>query len=602
MVSITNLKNIANVLRRDVAIMTTHAKSGHPTSCFSCAEIISNLFFEEMHYDIKNPNNPDNDEFILSKGHAAPILYAALFRAKAMKANLNTLRDLTSKYQGHPMPQSFPWSKVATGSLGQGLSAGIGMALAARLQNKKYRTYVLLGDSEMAEGSVWEAFQLASYYKLSNLCAIIDVNRLGQRGQTMLGHNVKAYKKRCKSFGWNTLVVNGHNTKQIRSALNHARTSNKPTAIIAKTFKGKGVSFLENKQGWHGKAMDDRHLGQALDELPHVNMPKIKIKKPKKTKIKKQKTKQVRKTKYQLGKDIATREAYGESLANLAISNNNIISLDGEVSNSTKSDKVKKVVPKQFLEMFIAEQNMIGVALGLSVKNIKPFASTFAAFLTRAHDQIRMAALSNANLTISGSHAGASIGEDGASQMGLGDIAMFRNFPNSNVLYPSDAVSCRELTHLASKIKGITYIRTTRPKTNIIYKNNESFPLGDFKVIKQSKKDKAVLAGSGITTHECLKAQKKLKNVAVVDIYCVKPFNINKFAKFIKAHGNKLILSEDHFQEGGIGEMLASGLRNTNIKTKLLNIKEIPHSGTKEQLLKKYQIDSNAIIQAFKKI
>ena len=283
---IKQLGDIANVLRKDVAIMTTHAGSGHVTSCFSCSEIISTLFFDEMHYYPGNPNNADNDEFILSKGHAAPILYAALFRAKGVKGDINTLRKLNSNFEGHPMPQSFSWVKVATGSLGQGLSVGVGMALAAKLKNRRYRTYVLMGDSETAEGSVWEAFQLASYYKLSNLCAIIDVNRLGQRGETMLGHNLKSYKKRITSFGWNAIVIDGHDVSHIRSAFNRARASNKPTAIIARTFKGKGVSFLENKEGWHGKAMDDRQLSQALEEIPDAHMPFFRITKPKSSKVK----------------------------------------------------------------------------------------------------------------------------------------------------------------------------------------------------------------------------------------------------------------------------------------------------------------------------
>lgn len=598
------LKDIANVLRRDVAIMTTHAGSGHVTSCFSCAELISALFFDEMHYYPNNSNNQDNDEFILSKGHAAPILYSALFRANAVKGDINTLRKINSNFEGHPMPRSFPWAKVATGSLGQGLSVGVGMALAAKLKNRKYRTYVLMGDSESAEGSVWEAFALASYHKLDNLCAIIDVNRLGQRGETMLGHNIKAYRDRCKSFGWNTVVINGHDIPQIQKAFNRARASNKPTAIIAHTFKGHGVSFLENKENWHGKAMDDRQLSLALEELPDAEMPFFRISKPKISKVENEKTSKVKLSKYSLGKEVATRDAYGSALASLSKSDSNIIAIDGEVSNSTKSDEVKKLIPRQFIEAFIAEQNMIGVALGLSVKNLKVFASTFAAFTTRAHDQIRMASLSNANFTICGSHSGISIGEDGASQMGLEDIAMFRSLINSNVLYPSDAVSCERLTSLASTLKGITYIRTTRPKTPVIYKNTENFPLGDFKILQQTKKDKAVLVGSGITTHECIKAHNELKeekvNTAIVDIYCIKPFNAKKFINFVKNHGNKVIISEDHYEEGGIGEMISNVLNGTGVSVKLLNVKEIPHSGTKDELLKKYKIDSNAIIEVVK--
>ena len=602
MVTNKQLSDIANVLRRDVAIMTTNAGSGHLTSCFSCAEILSCLFFHEMVWDIKDSKNPDNDEFILSKGHAAPILYSALYRSGAIKHNLNNLRKLNSPLEGHPMPKSLSQIKIATGSLGQGLSVGIGMALASKLQGRKFRTFVLMGDSETSEGSIWEAFQLASHYKLNNLCAIIDANRLGQRGQTMLGHDVKTYKKRIQSFGWNTLVVDGHNINQLIKALLKSKKSQKPTCIIAKTFKGKGVSFLENKENWHGRVMDNRHLHQALDELPHVSMPKIKIKKPIKMNEIKIKYLSSKPLNYSFGKEIATREAYGETLANLAILDNKIIAIDAEVSNSTRSEEVKKRTPRQFIETFIAEQNLIGIALGLSVKGFKPFASTFATFLTRAHDQIRMASLSSTKFTICGSHAGVSIAEDGASQMGLEDISMFRSLPNSTIFYPSDAVSTKELTKLASKNKGITYIRTTRPKTQVIYANNEKFPIGDFKILKESKKDKGVIIGAGITLHESLEAHKNLMkknfNVAVVDLYCIKPFNSKKLIDFIKKHGNKIVISEDHYQEGGIGEMLAEELENTNIKIKHLYVSEIPHSGTKEELLKKYKIDSNAIVQA----
>ena len=602
MVTVKQLSDIANTLRRDVAIMTTHAGSGHPTSCFSCAEIIATLFFDKMIWDIHDGENPDNDEFILSKGHAAPILYSALYRAGAIKVNLNTLRDINSKLEGHPMPNKLKQIKVATGSLGQGLSVGIGMALASKLSGRKYKTFVLMGDSETSEGSVWEAFQLASYYKLNNLCTIIDANRLGQRGETMLGHDVKTYKKRIKSFGWETKVIDGHNISQIQKALARVSKSKKPLAIIAKTYKGRGISFLENKEGWHGKVMDERHLHQALDELPHVSMPRIKIKKPQRMNEIKIKYLPEKQNKYQFSEKVSTREAYGKALASLALNDNKIVAIDAEVSNSTKSDLVKKRTPRQFIETFIAEQNMIGIALGLSKKGFLPFASTFSAFLSRAHDQIRMAALSDADMTIVGSHSGVSIGEDGASQMGLEDISIFRSLPNSKVLYPSDAISTEKLTKLATKIKGITYIRTTRPKTQVIYSNEEKFPLGDFKILKQSKKDKAVLVGSGITLHECLKAQEKLDNVSVIDLYCIKPFNVKKFISFVKKHGNKIIITEDHYREGGIGEMLAEELENEKIRISHLYVKEIPHSGKSEELLKKYKIDSDAIIDAFKKL
>ena len=591
------LQDIANILRRDVIKMTTEAESGHPTSCMSCSEIISALFFEEMKYDPKNPFNPDNDEFILSKGHAAPILYSALKHAGCIKEKLSTLRTLKSNLEGHPTP-NLKWIKAATGSLGQGLSIGIGMALAAKLQKRNFRTYVLIGDGESAEGSNYEAFQIASHYKLNNLCAILDANKLGQTGETMLAHNLKEYKKRFESFGWNSIITDGHSIKSIKNALKIARNSIKPAIIIAKTIKGKGIRFLENEDHYHGKALDHKKMLLALKELPNPKLPKLKIKKPEKIEYK-TKTKKYIKNKYILGEEIATRKAYGNALANLAESNQNILALDAEVSNSTFSEEVKEKTPNQFIECFIAEQNMVGMTLGLSKKGFNVFSSSFAAFLSRAHDQLRMAAVSNANFTVCGSHSGVSIGKDGASQMGLEDISMFRSLPSSIILYPSDSVSAEKLTKLCEKLKGIKYIRTTRSNTKTIYKNFEKFKLRDFKIIKSSKIDKAVVVGSGITVHEALKASKKLK-IAVVDLYCIKPFNSKKFINFVKNHGNKIIIAEDHYKEGGIGEMLISELKNTDIKIKHLCITEIPHSGTKEQLLNKYKINSSAIIKAVK--
>ncbi len=597
-----NLRDIANILRRDVLKMTSYAGSGHPTSCLSCAELISVLFFHQMHYDIKNPNNENNDEFILSKGHAAPILYSALYRVKAIHHHPFSLRKIKSPLEGHPIPsEHFPWAKVATGSLGQGLSIGAGMALAAKLKNLSCKTYVLLGDSEFSEGSVYEALQLASHYKLNNLIAILDINRLGQTRQTMLGHNLRAYKKRIESFGWNTITINGQKINQILKALKKSQHSKKPTVIIAKTIKGNGISFLENKNNWHGKVLSPELLEKALHEIPNPKMPNIKIKKPLQSEEIKNKSSKPQLSHYLTHENVSTREAYGNALVNLAKSNPQILAIDAEVSNSTHSEEVKKQTPKQFIEGFIAEQNMIGMALGMSKKGFNVFASTFAAFLTRAHDQLRMTALSKPNFTIVGSHAGVSIGEDGASQMGLEDIALFRSLPNSIIFYPSDAISTEKLVYQSAKNKGITYIRTTRPKTPVIYKPSEEFHIKDFKILKQSRKDKAVLIGAGITLHESLKAHENLKSkisTAVIDLYCIKPLNAKKIINFIKHHSGKVVITEDHYKEGGIGDALSSALKNTDIKIKHLAVKEIPHSGTKEQLLKKYKINHTAIEHA----
>lgn len=601
--SVKDLQSIANVLRRDVLISTSSAGSGHPTSCLSCAEIIATLFFKEMKWDVNNSNNKDNDEFILSKGHAAPILYSVLKRAGAIKDDLTGLRKVNSRLEGHPIPYSDSHIKVATGSLGQGLSVGVGMALAGKLEKRRFRTFVLLGDSEMAEGSNYEAMEIAAHYKLNNLIAIVDINRLGQRGETLDGWNLEHYKKKFESFGWSVAEVNGHKIDELIKAFEKAqKNKGRPFVILAKTVKGKGVSFLENKNGWHGRALDEKELEKALKGIKEVEMPLIKIEKPKEIQIKEFKDKKIIFTKYKKGNEVATREAYGNALALMASAERNVIAIDGEVSNSTKSENVKKKSPAQFIEAYIAEQNMIGMALGLSKKGLHVFASTFAAFLTRAHDQIRMSAYSKGNFTICGSHSGVSIGKDGVSQMGLEDIGMFRGLPNSIIFYPSDAVSTERILFECKNLSGIKYIRTTRGKTPVIYSENEKFEVGDFKVLRETNKDVAVIVGAGITLHESLKAhdelKKKNKNVAVIDLYCVKPFNSKKFIDFVKGHGNKVIVAEDHYEAGGIGEMISKILVGTGIGIKHLCIRATPHSGKPEELLEKYGIDAKAIVKS----
>lgn len=605
MASISQLQDIATLIRRDSLISTTEAGSGHPTSSMSCADLISALFFHEMSYDTKNPDNPDNDEFVLSKGHSAPALYPALIRAGCIKQNIKTLRKANSPLEGHPMPRSLRWIKVASGSLGQGLSIGLGMALAARLQKRKFKTFVLLGDSELAEGSNYEAAQLAVHYKTNNLVAIADINRLGQRGETIVGHRISEYKSRFSGFGWNVITIDGHNMDQILSSLKKARSSSKPTIILAKTFKGSGVSFLENKDNWHGKAVPKDRLESALAELGNPAMPNITIRKPSKINPPKSRSSQLKLPTFQLGEEIATRVSYGKTLASLAQANQEVIAVDAEVSNSTHSQEVKKLTPNQFIEIFIAEQNMMGVALGLSKKGQRVFASTFAAFLLRAHDQIHMASLSSANFTICGSHAGISIGQDGASQMSLEDIGFFRSLEDSTVIYPSDANSTAKLLNAALKNKkGITYFRTTRAKTPVIYKSSDSFPIGDFKVLRQSGKDKAVLIGAGITLHESLKAHESLKSkgksTAVIDLYCIKPLNVSKLISFARKHGNQIIVAEDHGISGGIGEMLSSALINSGVKITSLAVSGLPHSATPDELLEKHKINAKHIAQAVK--
>lgn len=603
--SIQALKDIANVLRRDSLIMTSAAGSGHPTSCLSSAEIMATLYFKEMSFDVQDADNPDNDEFVLSKGHAAPIYYAALKHAGCITEELTELRSFSSNLEGHPMPSlGLPWVKVATGSLGQGLAVSIGMALASKLQKRTFRTYVLMGDSECAEGSIWEAAQLASHYKLNNLCAIVDVNKLGQRGETMIGHHLEIYKKRFESFGWLALQVDGHSIPALIAAFKKARAAKKPCVILAKTKKGKGVTFLEGKEGWHGKALSKEELTRALKELPEKPFPKITITKPQSKGVPQPRDVVPSSPLYNLNDMISTREAYGSALAKLAENDPYILALDAEVSNSTYAEKVKERAPKQFIETFIAEQTLIGITLGLETKEFTPYASTFAAFLTRAHDQLRMAALSKANMTIVGSHAGVSIGEDGASQMGLEDIALFRSLPGSIVLYPADAIATEKLVTLCSRTLGLKYMRTTRGKTPVIYQPADEFPLNEFRVLKRSNYDSAVIVGAGITLHESLKAHETLAKgglaTAVVDAYCIKPFPVEKFIDFVQRHGSRILVVEDHYPEGGIGEMIAHAVSNTNIQVQTLAVHEIPHSGTKDELMKHYYINADAIVQAMR--
>ncbi|MBS3074236.1 transketolase [Candidatus Pacearchaeota archaeon] len=616
--SADELKTIADTLRRDSLISTTAAGSGHPTSCLSCAEIMAVLWFKVMNYNTKNPDDEDNDEFILSKGHAAPILYSALARSGCIRDDIKTLRKAGSSLEGHPMPRSLKWVKAASGSLGQGLSVGAGMALAAKLNGRKYRTYVLLGDGEIAEGSIYEALEFAKKYSIKNICAIVDVNRLGQSGETIEGHNLDAYKRRFEAFGWRAVIVDGHDTKHLLDAFSSLKGYEKPTAILAKTFKGRGVSFMENQEGWHGRALDKEQLRQALREIPNKKMPNFSINKPEKceeVKVKLEKA-EVEELKMTKGKVIPTREAYGKALAGAAVKDRKIISIDGDVGNSTKSEEVKKVRPQQFINAFIAEQNMIGVSHGLSIKGFNVFASTFSAFLTRAHDQLRMAAVSSPrnNLTVCGSHSGVSIGADGVSQMGLEDIAFFRTLPNSTIFYPSDAVSTKKIVELCAsgngrKIPGIKYIRTTKNGTPVIYDikdRREKFEAGKFKVIKESAKDSAVLIGAGVTLHECLSAYKELRkkgiNTAVIDLYCIKPLNGRELREFILMHGSRCIVAEDHHPEGGIGDAVRSALGDSGdagsarIRTEHLAVHGIPHSGTTEELLRTHGIDAKSIV------
>jgi len=515
------------------------------------------------------------------------------------------MRKFGSPLEGHPTV-AFPYTEASTGSLGQGLSIGVGMAMNARFVDKlPYRTYVLLGDSEMAEGSQYEAMEIAAWYKLDNLIGILDVNRLGQRGETMYGHDLSVYERRISSFGWETFVIDGHSMDEILDAYGEAITvREKPVMIIARTIKGKGVSFIEDKNGWHGKVLKKEELGRALEEIGPVDRSvRGEIPKPEDLKPEENLRGKAAQVSYAKGDEVATRHAYGTALARIFPAFPDMVVLDAEVSNSTFSELFRKTYPGRFFEMYIAEQNMVGAALGLSRRGKIPFVSTFAAFLTRAFDQIRMSQYSDADIKFCGSHAGVSIGEDGSSQMGLEDIAMFRTLLNSVVLYPSDAVSAEKLVEEAAKHKGIVYIRTTRQDTPVLYGNDEEFVIGGSKVLRSSGEDRVTVVGAGITLHKALAAYEELKKegifIRVIDLYSIKPMDRSTLTQ--AAHVTAAIITvEDHFGEGGIGEAVRSEMGDIDIPIHSLAVRKMPKSGKPDELLDYEDISKNAIIKKIK--
>lgn len=603
------LEKLARLIRYFILLCTTEAGSGHPTSSLSATDLMTGLVFGgTFRYDTDKPAHPNNDRLIFSKGHASPLFYALWAAAgKLSEQELLTLRKFNSPLEGHPTVE-FPYVDASTGSLGQGLSIGLGMALNAKYIDKlPYRTYVLLGDSEMAEGSVWESMQIASHYKLDNLTGIIDVNRLGQRGETMYGHDLNAYEKRVDSFRWIPVVINGHNFDEILDAVEKAlKSEGKPVMIIARTVKGKGVSFVEDKNGWHGKALNKEQFEKAILELGEIDKSiKGEIPKPENLNPENHTIVKAEQCSYPSDKKIATRKAYGNALVRIFPQVPDMVVLDAEVSNSTYSQVFKEKYPERFFEMYIAEQNMVGTALGLSCRGKIPFISTFAAFITRAFDQIRMSQYSNTNIKFVGSHAGVSIGEDGPSQMGLEDIAMFRTILNSIVLYPSDAVSTENLVEEAALHRGIVYMRTTRKDTPVIYDQKEKFIIGGSKVIRKSSSDLATIIAAGITLHEALGAYEELKNegisIRIIDLYSIKPLDIATL-KEASRETNAIITVEDHFQEGGIGEAVRSGLANIDVPVHSLAVRKIPKSGKPQELLDYEEISKTAIIKKIKEI
>jgi transketolase len=576
---------------------------------------MATLFFAEMRFDPRAPGLPDSDRFVLSKGHAAPILYAAWAEAGAFdRKELLSLRTIDSDLEGHPTPR-LPFVDVATGSLGQGICAAVGCALNARRIQSDYRTYALLGDGESAEGSVWEAADVAVMDKLDNLCGITDVNALGQSRATMWRHDMEEFRRRWTAFGWHAIVVDGHDLSALLDAYAEARaTKGRPTMILARTIKGKGVSFVEGKDGWHGRAFKKgEELDRALAELqgqlqavsPDVDLAR-EIPKPSVRSRPAETPKAPAQPSYKLAEDVATREAYGTALVKLGQVDSRVVALDADVKNSTFSEAFEKAFPDRFYENFIAEQAMVGAAMGLAARGAIPFPSTFACFLCRAADFIRMAAISNVGIKLAGSHAGVSIGEDGPSQMALEDLAMCRAEPNMTVLYPCDAVSTEKLVVLMAYHPGPAYLRTSRPKTKVIYSNDETFRIGGLKVLRESSQDTATVIGAGVTVFEALAAYEELKksgtSIRVVDLYSVSPVDRDALLAAARATGGCLITVEDHYAAGGIGDAVAAAVADAGFVVHRLAVREIPRSGKPAELLERFGISARHVIEAVRAV
>uniref|UniRef100_A0A8C7UJ60 Transketolase n=1 Tax=Oncorhynchus mykiss TaxID=8022 RepID=A0A8C7UJ60_ONCMY len=595
--TLQTLRNIANRLRINSIKATTAAGSGHPTSCCSVAEIMSVLFFHTMKYRPEEPRNINSDRFVLSKGHAAPVLYAVWAETGYLKeSELLNLRKVDSILEGHPVPKQ-QFVDVATGSLGQGLGAACGMAYTGKYFDKaSYSVYCLLGDGEMSEGSVWEAMAFASYYQLDNLVAILDINRLGQSDPAPLQHHVEKYQKRCEAFGWNAIIVDGHSVDELTKVLSQPR--HQPTAIVAKTIKGKGIPAAEDKMGWHGKPLPKEMAEGVLKDIqarimnsnkrlypatPTEDAPPVSLRNVRMPSA----------PSYKLGEKIATRKAYGMALAKLGRYNEHVVALDGDTKNSTFSELFKNEHPERYVECYIAEQNMVSIAVGCATRDRNVvFASTFATFFTRAYDQLRMAAISESNINLCGSHCGVSIGEDGPSQMGLEDIAMFRAIPTATIFYPSDGVSTEKAVELAANTKGVCFIRTSRPENTVLYNSNEDFHY---------------LHASGVTLHEALAAAEMLKkeriNIRVIDPFTIKPLDSKTIVEHAKATRGRIITVEDHYYEGGLGEAVCSAVVNeTGFNVHRMAVAHVPRSGKPTELLKIFGIDRDAIVQAVRKM
>ena len=601
---------LAQQLRADSIRSSTGANSGHPTSSMSAADLIAVLMSKYLTYDFDDPKNPNNDHLIFSKGHASPLLYSAYKAAGAITdEELMTFREFHSRLQGHPTPQ-IPWVDVATGSLGQGLPIGVGVALAGKyLDELPYRVWVLCGDSEMAEGSMWEAFQHASFYKLDNLIAILDMNRLGQTRETMDGWNSEAYAERARAFGWHAIQIDGHDPEEIDRAYAEAlEHEGAPTFIIAKTKKGYGVSFLEDKDGMHGKPVGADQQEQALEELGGTNDLRVQVQKPEAAQPSTSGSSgSPELPTWPVGDEEATRGAYGAALKAVGAARQDVVALDGEVSNSTHSQQFAEAHPDRYFEMFIAEQQMVAAAVGMDVRDYVPFASSFAAFFSRAYDFIRMAAISRASIRLSGSHAGVSIGEDGPSQMALEDIAMMRAVHGSTVLQPCDANQTAKLVAAMADTEGIVFLRTLRPKTPVIYDASEEFPIGGSRVVRSSDEDGVTVVASGITVHNAIQAADELQgegiSVRLIDAYSIKPIDAASLREAAAATGGKVVAVEDHWPEGGLGEATLSALAGTNgLQFEHLAVNGMPGSGKSEELMDAYGISANHIAEAVRRL
>jgi transketolase len=602
------LRELGQQFRVDSIRPAAVAKSGHPTSGMSAADLMAVLVANHFRYDYGDPKNAANDRLIFSKGHASTLYYAILRAVGAITdEELLTYRTFGSMLEGHPTPL-IPWVDVATGSLGQGLPIGVGMGLAARyLDRLPSRVWVLCGDSEMAEGSMWEAFEHAAHYGLDNLTAIIDVNRLGQRGETMIGWNTGVYVERARAFGWNAIEIDGHDVEQIDRAYHEAaEVSGRPTVVVARTIKGKGVKAVEDKDGWHGKALDDPDA--AIEELGGVRNIHVDVAKPEPGEPHRFSSDgPLELPRYELGDEVATRKAYGEALAALGSARGDVVALDGEVSNSTFAEIFKKAHPDRFFEMYIAEQQLLAAAVGLHARGWNAFASTFAAFFSRAYDFVRMAAISRVDLRLAGSHAGVSIGEDGPSQMALEDVAALRAIHSSVVLHPCDANQTAKLVAAMADTKGIVFLRTLRPNTPVIYAPDEEFEVGGSRVLRSSDEDEITLIGAGITVHEALKAADVLEEdgiaARVIDAYSIKPIDADALQAAAEATG-MLVTVEDHFPEGGLGDAVLAVLaeRDEHPRVVKLAVSEMPRSGKPEELLSAYGIDADHIAAAARQL